>query len=131
MTDLQGRITEIRGKYAGAPITATEPVFGYMAEALGLTMRNERFQLSVMNDTEPSAADVAAIETDLKQKRVKVLLYNSQTTGPMTERLKGIARAAGVAVVGVSETEPAGKSYQQWMRGQLDLLEKALNGAGS
>src|SRR5689334_10250402 len=50
----------IKSKFAGAPVTATEPVFGYMAAALGLSMRNERFQLSVMNDTEPSARDVAA-----------------------------------------------------------------------
>ena len=30
----------IKAKFAGAPVTATEPVFGYMAAALGLTMRN-------------------------------------------------------------------------------------------
>jgi zinc/manganese transport system substrate-binding protein len=29
-------------------------------------------------------------------------------------------------VVGVSETEPAGMNYQQWMMSQLDSLEKAL-----
>ena len=40
-------------KYAGTPVTATEPVFGYMAAALGFKMRNERFQLAVMNDAEP------------------------------------------------------------------------------
>ena len=62
LAPLNEKIAAIRGKYAGAPVTATEPVFGYMAAALKLKMRNERFQLAVMNDTEPSARDVAAFE---------------------------------------------------------------------
>ncbi len=37
------KIAEIRAKYAGVAVTSTEPVFGYMAAALGLKVRNERF----------------------------------------------------------------------------------------
>ncbi len=59
---LEAKIADLRGKFAGTPVTATEPVFGYMATALGFKMRNERFQLAVMNNTEPSASDVAAFE---------------------------------------------------------------------
>ena len=69
---LNDKIAAIRAKFAGAPVTASEPVFGYMADALGLKMRNERFQLSIMNDTEPSARDVAAFEQDLKDHKVRV-----------------------------------------------------------
>src|SRR5882724_4974468 len=87
LKSIADKAAAIKAKHAGAPVTASEPVFGYMAEALGLTMRNERFQLSVMNDTEPSARDVAAFEDDLKQHKVKVLFYNSQTTDPQTEKL--------------------------------------------
>ena len=35
------RVAQMKAKHAGSAITATEPVFGYMAEALGLTMRNQ------------------------------------------------------------------------------------------
>ena len=52
----------------------------YMAAALGLTMRNERFQLAIMNDTEPSARDVAAFEQDLKDHKVRVMFYNKQAS---------------------------------------------------
>ena len=62
-----------------------------MTQALGLTMRNERFQLAMMNDTEPSARDVAAFERDLKERKVKVLIYNSQVSEKLTERLRDIA----------------------------------------
>ena len=72
-------------------MTATEPVFGPMAEALGLTMRNQRFQLAMMNDTEPSARDLAAFERDLQERKVRVLIYNSQVSEKLTERLRDIA----------------------------------------
>jgi zinc/manganese transport system substrate-binding protein len=120
------RVAALRQKYAGTPVTATEPVFGYMAAALGLAMRNERFQLAVMNDTEPSAADVRAMEDDLRQHRVKLFIYNSQASDSAAERLLGIARGAGIPVLGVAETEPSGKTYQQWILGELDALDHAL-----
>jgi zinc/manganese transport system substrate-binding protein len=124
---VEGRIGALRARFGGAPVTATEPVFGYMATALGLVMRNERFQLAVMNDTEPRASDVAAFETDLQRHRVRVLLYNAQATDSAAQRLLRIARQAGVPVVGVTETEPPGKTYQQWMMDQLDALDAALS----
>jgi zinc/manganese transport system substrate-binding protein len=126
MRPLAAQIAELRQKYAGTPVTATEPVFGYMANALGLDMRNPGFQLAVMNDTEPSPADIAAFEHDLRAKTVKVLLYNSQTSDALTRRMQAVAQQAGIPVVGVTETEPPGKDYQEWMRSQLDALDRAL-----
>jgi zinc/manganese transport system substrate-binding protein len=126
MSPLAGQIAELRRKYAGTPVTATEPVFGYMADALVLDMRNRRFQLATMNDTEPSAADIAAFEQDLRSRAVRVLIYNSQTSDALTRRMRAIAAQAGVPVVGVTETEPPGKDYQEWMRSQLDAIGRAL-----
>jgi zinc/manganese transport system substrate-binding protein len=123
---LEQKIAEMRAKYAGVPITATEPVFGYMADALKLTIRNERFQMAVMNDTEPAARDLAAFENDLKTRKVKALLYNSQVTSNLTTRLINIAHSTNVAVVGITETMPADTSFVDWMLSQLDALEKAL-----
>ena len=128
---IAAKVAEVKAKYAGAAVTASEPVFGDMAAALGLTMRNERFQVSVMNDTEPSARDTAAFENDLKTHQVKVLFYNSQVTDPLTDRLLSIASAAGVPVVGVTETQPAGMSFAAWMLSELDATEKALAGPSS
>ena len=125
---LDDKIAAIRSKYAGATVTASEPVFGYMAEALKLKMRNERFQLSIMNDTEPSARDVAAFERDLKEHKVRVMFYNKQAANKAVQRLVNIARASKVPVVGVTETTPPGMSYQDWMLEQLNDTEKALVG---
>ncbi len=125
------RVAQIKAKHHGAAVTATEPVFGLMADALGLTMRNQRFALAMMNDTEPSARDVAAFENDLKDHKVKLLLYNKQVSEKLTERLLDIANKAKVPVVGVTETQPANVSFQDWMLGELDAVDKALTGPSS
>ncbi len=126
MTPLDDRIAEMRAKYRGTPVTATEPVFGYMAKALGLDMRNGEFQLAVMNDTEPSAATIAAFEKDLRTRAVRVLIFNSQTSETLTLRMRKIATDTDIPVVGVTETEPPGKDYQEWMLSQLEALDRAL-----
>lgn len=120
------RIAEVRGHYAGTPVAATEPVFGYMFDALGLEVKETSFQNSVMNDTEPSASDVAAFENDLKTHKIKLLVYNSQATDPAAERLKSLAEQAGIPVVGATETQPDGKSYQSWMMSEVAEVGKAF-----
>jgi zinc/manganese transport system substrate-binding protein len=125
------KIAAIRGKFAGTMVTASEPVFGYMASALGLKMRNERFQLSIMNDTEPSARDLAAFEQDLKDHKVGVMFYNKQASDKVVQHLVALARAANIPVVGVTETAPPNLSYQDWMLGELSDAEKALAGRSS
>ncbi|CCD36641.1 Zinc ABC transporter, periplasmic-binding protein ZnuA [Candidatus Paraburkholderia kirkii UZHbot1] len=123
---IDARIKAIKAKYASTPVTATEPVFGYMAKALGLDMRNEHFQLSVMNDTEPSASDTAAFESDLRNHAVKLFIYNSQASDGAATRMLALAKQSGVPVLGVTETAPAGKSFQRWMLNELAAVEKAL-----
>lgn len=128
---LEAKIADMRKKYAGQPVTASEPVFGYMAELLGLRVHNEKFALSIMNNTEPSASDVAAFENDLKGHKVKVMLYNAQASEPAVQRLVQIAKDEKIPVVGVSETEPANSTYQRWMGSQLDALDQALSSSAT
>ncbi len=128
MTDKVARIKE---RFAGLPVTATEPVFGPMSDALGLTMGNREFQTAIMNETEPSAKAIAGMIDDIKGNRVRVLIYNTQVSDAMTEQLLAAAHDARVPVVGVTETVPAGLTYAEWMTGQLDALEKALAGPSS
>jgi zinc/manganese transport system substrate-binding protein len=123
---MEAKIADLRSRFSGSPVTATEPVAGYLATALGLKMRNERFQLAVMNDTEPRVSDIAAFENDLRKHAVRLLLYNSQATDPAAQRLLRVAQQSNVPIVGVTETEPPGKSYQDWMMGQIDAIARAM-----
>ena len=131
LAPLNEKIAAIRSKYAGAAVTASEPVFGYMAAALKLKMSNERFQLAIMNDTEPSARDLATFERDLKTHKVRVLFYNKQASNNLVQHLIDIARASNVPIVGITETAPSGLSYQDWMLMQLDETQRALAGPSS
>ena len=128
LAPLDAKIAAIGSKYAGTPVTATEPVFDYMAAALNLKMHNERFALAVMNGTEPAARDFAQFTRELKSREVSVLFYNKQARNNLVAHLVDLARASHVAVVGVTETAPPGESYLTWMLGELDATTKALDG---
>ena len=126
---LTNKMAALKAKYTGLPVTATEPVFGYMAEALGLQMRNAGFQLAIMNDTEPRISDVIQLEQDLRQRRVRVLFFNLQASNRAAQKIQKLALASQIPVVGVTETLPDGKHYQDWMLDQLNALESSLTKA--
>ena len=124
---LEAKIAKISSAYAGTPVAAIEPVFGYMLEAMSLDVREKSFQLAVMNDAEPSVSDVARFEDDLKGKVVKLFVYNKQATDPVADRLMALAKTGAIPVVAVTETMPAGVTYQQWLIDEVDAVAKALD----
>jgi zinc/manganese transport system substrate-binding protein len=87
------------------------------------------FAKSIENGTDPAPSDVAAQQDLLTGHKVKVLLYNSQATSPVTETIKSLAGQSGISVVGVSETMPTGVDYVDWQLAQLNTLESAIGGA--
>ncbi len=126
------RIEAMKTRFSGLPVAFTEPVAGYLASAIRLkVLTPEGFQKSIEDGTDPAPADVAG-ETDLLTgKLVRVLLYNSQVTSPITSRMHDLAVSSGIPVVGVAETIPAAYStFVAWQLGQLDQLEQALASGG-
>jgi zinc/manganese transport system substrate-binding protein len=121
-------ISAIKSKYNGTPVAATEPVFHYMARALGFKMEHEGFQHAIMNGTEPSFEQTANFEKSLREKAVKILFYNSQVTSPATERMVSLAKMSGISVVGVTEMQPSdAKNYVGWILSELKKIESALS----
>lgn len=124
---LDARVAGLRAKYAGVDVTATEPIFGLLARAIGLTVRNERFQVAIMNGTEPRASDVRAMEGDLRGHKVRLLVFNAQASDATARRMRMLAETVHVPVVGVNETFPEGMTtYQALVTSTLDALEPAL-----
>ncbi|MDY0329888.1 MAG: zinc ABC transporter substrate-binding protein [Thiomonas sp.] len=113
-------------QYPRLQVTATEPVVGYLLRQLGWTSLGEKFQFDVMNDTEPSPAEVARYEDHLRQHKVALLFYNRQVTDPLTDRLRNIALDSGVPVVGVDEFVPPRTGYVQWQLQTLAAIDRAL-----
>ena len=121
------KIAAIRARFAGMPVGATEPIFESMAAALDFKiLTSKEFQKAVEEGQDPPARAVAEMEDQLRQHKIRVLIYNVQTVSPVTERVRKDAARLGITVVGVSETLPPRLSYQRWMIKQLDELERAL-----
>ena len=131
LASVAAKVAAMKERFAGQRVAAPEPVFGYMADALGLQLGNSDFQTAIMNETEPSPRALAEMLDDIRGNRVRALIYNRQVTDAITEQLLTAAKDANVPVVGVTETMPAGMTYAEWMTSQLGALEKALSGPSS
>lgn len=107
-------------------IDVSEPVFGYMADALNLKTNDPKFAMAIEEGNDPNASDVINVQNDIKQKRIKFFVYNIQTDDPTVKNVVQLAESNGIPVVKVTETEPTGENYLQWMTGQLDQVGKAL-----
>ncbi|MGY1856413.1 metal ABC transporter solute-binding protein, Zn/Mn family [Modestobacter sp. SYSU DS0290] len=123
-------ITALQSAAAGRSYAATESVFEYTAEAVGLTDATpEGYRAAASNEAEPAPGDVAAFESALSDGSVDVLVYNTQTEGSVPEQLRATAEAADVPVVEVTESAPDGESsFVDWQLSQLQQLSDALGG---
>jgi len=121
-------IGKIKAGATGKSYAATETVFDYQAQALGLVNKTpEGYQRASANGTDPSPGDLDAFRTLLSGRRVDVLIYNTQTEGAIPQQIRSIADQAGVPVVNVTETVPPGQtSFEAWQNGQLVALGRAL-----
>ncbi len=124
-TDL---IAQIRQRYAGTPVGATESIFVYLASALGLDLISPpEFMKAISEGDEPSASDRVTMEDQITGHQIALLVYNNQTVTPDTDLLRQEARAAGIPVVGITETlSPVGATFQDWQVAQLRAIEQAL-----
>lgn len=126
---LQILVANGKQKYAGNQVTATEPVFGYMSDELGLKMQGLDFQWKIMNDTEPTPKMIANYQSLLTNKQVKILFYNSQVSDSITQNMQNLARKNNIPVVGVTETMPANITVNQWLINEVNNTLNALKKA--
>jgi zinc/manganese transport system substrate-binding protein len=121
-------IADIKAKYAGTPIGASESIVTPLAEGLGLRMLTPETFLDAMSvGSDPTAKDKATIDQQIKNKQIKIYVYNSQNSTPDVQAQVKEAKAQGIPVATVTETlTPAGATFQQWQTTQLQGIEQAL-----
>jgi zinc/manganese transport system substrate-binding protein len=129
LTPYRTRIAEIKQKYAGVPIGSTESIFVYTAQALGLDLVSPpEFMQAVSEGNDPAAASFSVFQDQVTHKKIKLLVYNVQTSTLVTTDVKTLAGQSGIKVVGVSETmQPLNTTFQDWHLAQLTQLESALS----
>lgn len=124
---IREKIAQLNARWKGTPVGLTETIFLYQATPIGLAVLTPfEFQKAIAEGNDPPADTVVAAESQVKGKKVKVLIYNEQTVSPITTRLQEEAKAVGIPVVPVTETMPSALNYQNWMLSQLTALERAL-----
>ncbi|HXA41913.1 MAG TPA: zinc ABC transporter substrate-binding protein [Candidatus Solibacter sp.] len=130
LKDYKAIIQTIKQKYSGTPVGATESIFVYIAEPLGLKLITPpEYMKAISEGTDPSAADKATIDQQIAQKQIKVFVFNSQNTTPDVNAYVDKARANNIPVTSVTETlSPATASFQDWQTAQLRSLLAALGG---
>ncbi|HEY3751432.1 MAG TPA: zinc ABC transporter substrate-binding protein [Pseudonocardiaceae bacterium] len=124
-------IADIKAKYAGTPIGASESIVTPLAQGLGLTMLTpETFLDAISEGSDPTAADKTTIDNQIRTKQIKVYVFNSQNSTPDVQAQVAEANAAGIPVTTVTETlAPANASFQDWQVKELRGIEAALHEA--
>jgi zinc/manganese transport system substrate-binding protein len=124
-------IADIKNKYAGTPVGASESIFAPLSDALGLNLITPPEFLKVISEgSDPSTADKATVDHQIAAKAIKVYVFNSQNSTPDVQALVDAAKAQGIPVASVTETlAPANASFQDWQTTQLSGLADALHTA--
>lgn len=120
-------LAEIKQKYAGTPVGASESIFVGLAEATGLNLLTpSSFLTAISEGTDPTAQDKATADQQITAKQVKVFVFNSQNSTPDVKTLVDAARANGIIVTTITETPPKDLSFEDWQSQQLQRLADAL-----
>jgi zinc/manganese transport system substrate-binding protein len=131
LADYHRLINQIRSTYAGVPVGASESIFAPLAGPLGLHLVTPpSFLRAISEGIDPSAADKATIDAQIRDHAIKAYVFNTQNGTPDVTAQVNAAKAAGIPVVSITETlTPATASFQQWQVTQLRALQAALRSA--
>jgi zinc/manganese transport system substrate-binding protein len=124
-------IGDIKAKYAGTPVGASESIFVPLSDALRLKLLTPpEFLKDISEGTDPSPADTATIDQQIATKAIKVYVLNTQNSTPDVQAQVDAAKRQHIPVATVTETlAPANATFQDWQTTQLTGLENALHTA--
>jgi zinc/manganese transport system substrate-binding protein len=128
---LAAKVAAVKAAHAGEEVAVTEPVPLYLVQEAGLVDATPApFSTAVEEGNDPPAAVLDETLGLFTGHQVKALLPNAQTESAPTRQVEQAATAAGIPVVPVTETLPAGTTdYVAWMDGQISALSTALGPA--
>jgi zinc/manganese transport system substrate-binding protein len=127
--ELYARANQIKAEFAGTVVVSTESIFVYLANYTGLDLiAPQSFMEAIAEGNDPPAQSVTEFQCQLESGNVRVLVYNIQTVTPIATTMEDLAAQNNVTVTYVSETiQPPDTSFQNWMYGEYDTLENALD----
>lgn len=128
LAGLEQRTNQIEADHAGTPVAVTEPVPLYLTEACGMVNKTpEAFSEAVEEGDDVPPRVLGETLALFNDRGVRALVYNEQTTGPQTERVRAAAEDNGIPVVPVTETLSQGEDYLSWMGANITAVDRALD----
>ena len=124
-------IAQIKARYAGTAVGASESIFALQARALGLKLITPAsFMKAVSEGSEVSAQDTITAQRQIATHQIKMWIYNTQNLTPEVQQLGALARHNNIPIATVTETlSPRKDSFEQWQVAQLEGIERALHEA--
>ncbi|TDT63080.1 zinc ABC transporter substrate-binding protein [Frigoribacterium sp. PhB116] len=128
IADLEAQAAEIKTAHDGESVAYTEPVPGYLFDAMGLVnVTPSDFSEAIEEGDDVSPAALNETLQLFSDGTVDLLAYNEQTSSPETEQVEKAATDAGVAIVPVTELLPTGDDYVSWQQSNIDAITAALD----
>jgi zinc/manganese transport system substrate-binding protein len=121
-------IAEIKAKYSGTPVGASESIFSMLAPSLGLdVITPARFLKAISEGGDVSAADKTTIDRQINSRQIKIYVYNTQNATPDIQAQLKECEAKGIPTATLTETlSPASATFEQWQSVQLIGIARAL-----
>ena len=121
--DIRSRLADLPHAHA----VLTEPVAGLLLKGTEIhDVTPAGYAQTVLNEGEPSAADLSATRDLITGGDVDVLITNTQSQSQTSGQLTDAAKDRNVPLVNVTETPADGQSYQDYVDDVITDLEDAL-----
>ncbi|MGO1948491.1 MAG: metal ABC transporter solute-binding protein, Zn/Mn family [Mycobacteriaceae bacterium] len=130
-TGMQETTTEFTDRVAALPhahVLLTEPVAGLLLKGSEVhDVSPEGFAQAVLNEGEPSVADLSAARDLVTDGEVDALITNTQSESQAATQLTDAADDRDVPVINVNETPDSDETYTGYVDGVISDLEDALD----
>ena len=124
---VRDQLGQIAADHSGEGVAITEPVPLYFLQAAGLNnLTPPQFSKAIEEGDGVSPALLAETLSLFSSGAVRALVYNTQTEGPETQKLRDAATQNGIPVIGFTETLPDGLDFPGWMAANAEALAGAL-----
>lgn len=125
-------VFQIKGACSRVPVGSSTPIAAPLATAPGLKLVTPApFLQAMMASAHPSATDLYLADGQIKDRKIKLYIYDNGSSPPTVAAQLGEARAHRIPVVGVSAAlSPASATFEQWQAGEVMAVARALSAAG-
>jgi zinc/manganese transport system substrate-binding protein len=131
LATFNGLVRQIRARYHGVAVGASESIFAMLAPSLGLNLITPpTFLRAISEGSDVTASDVSTIDRQIAKHKIAIYVDNVQNATPDVAAQIALCRADHVPIATITETlVPQTATFELWqvneLRGILAALERS------